>query len=351
MATPDTKTQIAAWLEKPQHGARLQIRKDIEIPSPGDGEVLVKLECTGFCHSDVHSIYGETPMDTDIAGHEGVGRVVKLVGSNTPEELLNSRVGIKWQYSTCGSCEICAVNPTACPHQHNSGRDVRGTFQQFIAAPAKDVTKIPAELKSEVVAPLLCAGLTMYSAIAKAQIRSGDWLVIPGAGGGLGHLGVQIAAKRGYKVIAIDTGDAKRDMCLRLGATAFLDFKTDQIEEEVNRLTNRFGAHACIVSAGSEGAYSQGFKLLRNLGTLVCVGLPRLDFDLPISPFMMVVRGLKVVGSSVGTAQEMQELLDMAAKGDVVPQISVFDFEEINHIMERLARFEIGGRVVLRIPP
>lgn len=183
----ETKTQVAAWLEKPCPGARLQIRDDISIPTPGDGEVLIKLECTGFCHSDVHSIYGETPMDTDIAGHEGVGRVIQA-GSSVPQDLLNTRVGVKWLYSTCGACEICEVNPTACPNQHNSGRDRRGTFQQYIVAPAKDVTKIPDGLKSEIAAPLLCAGLTMYSAIGKANLRSGDWLVIPGAGGGLGHL-------------------------------------------------------------------------------------------------------------------------------------------------------------------
>lgn len=183
-----------------------------------------------------------------------------------------------------------------------------------------------------------------------------------------------------------------------LGATVFLDFKTDdvsrtrslvigvsysaiwlmvaiQIDAEVNKLTNGFGVHACIVSAGSEAAYGQGFKHIRNLGTLVCVGIPRLDFNLPISPFMMIVRGmfrplgesfsrglytrkakcrstgLHVVGSSVGTTSELDELLEMAVKGDVVPQISVFEFDEINNIMERLARFEISGRVVLRIPP
>ncbi|KIV85747.1 hypothetical protein PV11_01409 [Exophiala sideris] len=349
MGSAGVETQIAAWLEAPKPGARLVIRKDIEIPTPSDGEVLVKLEYTGFCHSDVHSIYGETPMDTDIAGHEGVGRVIK-VGPKVLETMLNERVGIRWQYSTCGSCEICAVNPTVCPNQHNSGRDVRGTFQQYLVAPAKQVTRIPTQLKSEIVAPLLCAGLTLYSAIAKAQLNPGDWLVIPGAGGGLGHLGVQIASKRGYKVIAIDTGEAKREMCLKLGATTFLDFKSDKVEEEVKRLTNGFGVHACIVTAGSEAAYAESFKLVRNLGTLVCVGLPRLDFDLPISPFMMVVRGLHVVGSSVGTDKEMEELLDMAVKGDVVPQIAVFDFEEINNVMEKLARYEIGGRVVLKIP-
>ncbi|KIW65754.1 hypothetical protein PV04_07982 [Phialophora macrospora] len=349
MASSIPTTQTAAWLEKPQPGARFQIRNDIEVPTPGDGDVLIKLEYTGFCHSDVHSAYGDTPMSTDIAGHEGVGHVVKL-GPHVPEELMNAKVGIRWQYSTCGSCEICHVDPTACPNQVNSGRNTRGTFQQYIVSPAKHVTRIPTDLKAEIAAPLLCAGLTLYSAIAKARLRPGDWLVIPGAGGGLGHIGVQIAAKRGYKVIAIDSGESKRDLCLKLGATAFLDFKKDAVEDEVKRLTNGFGAHATIVTAGIDAAYEQAFKLIRNCGTLVCVGLPRSGNPLPISPFWMVVRSLTVVGSSVGSDAEMQELLQMAVKGDVVPQIAVYEFEEINTVMEKLVRFEIEGRVVLRIP-
>ncbi|OCT54124.1 Alcohol dehydrogenase [Cladophialophora carrionii] len=356
MASSIPTTQTAAWLEKPQPGARFQIRNDIEVPTPGEGDVLVKLEYTGFCHSDVHSAYGETPMSTDIAGHEGVGHVVKL-GQNAPGELLNAKVGVRWQYSTCGSCEICDVNPTACPNQVNSGRNTRGTFQrkdrfrprvleqahrltgtiaEYIIAPAKHVTRIPADLKAEIAAPLLCAGLTLYSAIAKARLRPGDWLVIPGAGGGLGHIGVQIAAKRGYKVIAIDSGESKRALCLKLGASAFLDFKKDAVEDEVKRLTNGFGAHATIVTAGIDAAYEQAFKLIRNYGTLLTCSDTRV--------------GLTVVGSSVGTDAEMQELLQMAVKGEVVPQIAVYPFEEINAVMEKLVRFEIEGRVVLRIP-
>ncbi|KIW83635.1 hypothetical protein Z517_02881 [Fonsecaea pedrosoi CBS 271.37] len=349
MAPTIPTTQIAAWLEKPQPGARLQLRNDIEVPSPKEGEVLVKLEYTGFCHSDVHSIYGETPMSTDIAGHEGVGHVVAL-GPNVPGELMNARLGIKWLYSTCDTCEICAMNPTACPNQINAGRNTRGTFQQYIVTPVKHATRIPSGLKSEIAAPLLCAGLTMYSAVAKARVRPGDWVLIPGAGGGLGHIGVQIAAKRGYKVIAIDAGESKRELCTKLGATVFLDFRTDSIEEEVKRLTNGYGAHAAIVPVGSDAAYDQALKLLRNLGTLVCIGLPKSGLGLPISPFMMCVRSLNIVGSSVGTAQEMDELLEMAVKGEVKPEISVLEFDQINDIMGKLERFEIEGRVVLRLP-
>ena len=352
-STPIPTHQTAAWLPKAGPGAILELRHDIDVPKPQEGQVLVKLTHSGICHSDIHSIYAETPMDTDIAGHEGVGRVV-LCGSSTPAEFLGKRVGIKWQYSVCGTCEICAVDETACPDQDNAGRNVRGTFAQYIAAPAKDVTVLPDEeeggLASEVLAPLLCAGLSMFASIRRSGLKKGEWLVLPGAGGGLGHLGVQIAVRRGLKVMAGDRGEEKKRMVMGFGAEAFLDFKKEDVEAGVMRLTGGLGAHGVVVGAGSTEAYTQGFKLLRRLGTLVCVGLPRIDFDLPISPFWMVVRSLRVVGSSCGTREDMEELLKLAAAGEVVPQIQVFDLEEINTIVEKLAKFEIGGRVVLRIP-
>ncbi|KAK5082221.1 hypothetical protein LTR05_007365 [Lithohypha guttulata] len=349
MGSIEGGVQVAAWLDKPGHGAVLRIREDIDIPIPKEGEVLVKLECSGICHSDVHSIYNETPMDTDIAGHEGVGYVVKC-GPSVADEVLNARVGVKWQYRTCGKCEICAVDSTACPYQDNAGRNVRGTFAQYICAPVRDLTMLPEGLESKILAPLLCAGLTMYSAIAKAQLKPGHWLVLPGAGGGLGHIGVQIAASRGYKVIAIDSGKEKRKLCLDLGAALFIDFREEDIEAEVSRATGGYGAHAVIVGVGSESAYRQGFAVLRNLGTLVCVGIPGTSCQLPVTPFQMIVKGLKVVGSSCGTPAEMHELLDMAMAGKVIPQVTVYELEDINTIVEKLARFQIGGRVVLRIP-
>jgi len=297
----------------------------------------------------VHSILGETPMDTNIAGHEGIGRVVEL-GAGVPEEYMDTRVGVKWLYSACKKCAICEVGTVACPNQKNPGRNVRGTFQQYMVSPAEFVTRIPAQLKSEHAAPLLCAGLTIYSAIAKTRARPGDWIVLPGAGGGLGHIGVQIAAKKGYKVIAIDSSELKRDLCMKLGAAAFIDFRTDDVEKEVMKLTSGVGAHALICTAGSEAAYTQAPRLIRNFGVLVCVGLPRLNFHLPISPFEMVVRSLTVVGSAVGNVVEMNELLEMAVAGDVIPHVEVFEFGDIQDVLSRLAKSEIEGRAVIRIP-
>ncbi|KKK26475.1 alcohol dehydrogenase, partial [Aspergillus rambellii] len=293
------KTQIAAVLPSGATlEARLDIRNDRPVPTPAEGEVLVKLEYSGVCHSDVHSVRGETPMLTDVAGHEGVGRVV----------------------------------------------------QEYLVSPAAHVTKIPAELDPDTAAPLLCAGIAMYSSIMKTKTLPGDWIVLPGAGGGLGHMGVQIAVKKGLKVIAIDSGEKKKQLCLKLGATIFLDYKTDNVESEVKALTSGLGAHAVICTAQSEAAYEQSLRLLRSLGVLVCVGIPNVPFRLPASPFDMIVKGLTIVGNSAGTAREMEELMEMAVAGDVKAHIECFEFDQIDDVIQRLGRSEIDGRAVMRIP-
>ncbi|KAF7585228.1 hypothetical protein BBP40_011613 [Aspergillus hancockii] len=223
-------------------------------------------------------------------------------------------------------------------------------LSNYLVSPAIHVTKIPPELAPDAAAPLLCAGIAMYSSIMKTKTRPGDWIVLPGAGGGLGHMGVQIAAKKGLKVIAIDSGETKKDLCLSLGATAFFDYKLDEIEPEVKNLTEGLGAHAVICTANSEQAYTQSMRLLRRLGVLVCVGIPSVPFKLPATPFDMIVKGLTIVGNSAGTAEEMERLMEMAVKEDVKAHIECFELEEINDVLDRLGRSEIEGRAVLRMP-
>ncbi|KAE8342130.1 hypothetical protein BDV24DRAFT_150624 [Aspergillus arachidicola] len=340
------KYQTAATIERPRPGAKLDLRHDIPVPEPKAGEVLIKLECTGFCHSDLHNINGELPMSTNVPGHEGIGRVVQ-VGPDTTEDMMGKRVGVKyqspvserfrewltstrWLYSTCMKCPTCKVNYPNCPNQSNSGRNIPGTFQQYIVSPADFVSIIPEELEPEAVAPLLCAGLTMYGALNKLHkfCQKGDWVAIMGAGGGLGHLGIQIGKEMGYNIIAVDR----------------------QVEKEIQNLTDGAGTHAVVVVVGLATAYNQALRLLRPVGTLVCVGLPSQDYCIPISPLDCVNRGFHVVGSCVGTEEEMQDLLRMAAAGRVSTHYQVFELTEVNTVIERLERFAIEGRAVLRIP-
>ncbi|KAJ8198467.1 hypothetical protein LV164_004958 [Aspergillus fumigatus] len=228
--------------------------------------------------------------------------------------------------------------------------NVPGTFQQFIVSPAEHVTIIPPELDPDTAAPLLCAGIAMYSSIMKTKTRPGDWIAILGAGGGLGHMGIQIAVKKGLKVIAIDSGDKKRELCLSLGATDYFDYKKDDIAVSVTSVTRGLGAHAVICTANSESAYIHSMQMLRSLGVLVCVGIPNEPFRLPSTPLDMIVKGLTIVGNSAGTAKEMEELLSMAVAGDVKAHIECFDFSCINDVLQRLERAEIDGRAVLKIP-
>ncbi|KAK9574130.1 hypothetical protein V6Z77_000948 [Aspergillus fumigatus] len=196
----------------------------------------------------------------------------------------------------------------------------------------------------------IIAGIAMYSSIMKTKTRPGDWIAILGAGGGLGHMGIQIAVKKGLKVIAIDSGDKKRELCLSLGATDYFDYKKDDIAVSVTSVTRGLGAHAVICTANSESAYIHSMQMLRRLGVLVCVGIPNEPFRLPSTPLDMIVKGLTIVGNSAGTAKEMEELLSMAVAGDVKAHIECFDFSCINDVLQRLERAEIDGRAVLKIP-
>jgi alcohol dehydrogenase, propanol-preferring len=159
---------------------------------------------------------------------------------------------------------------------------------------------------------------------------------------------VQIAHNKGLKVIAIDTGDAKRKLCMDFGAAYFLDFKTDDVPAMVKKMTNGYGVHGAICLASSRAGYAQTLSLLRNLGTLVCVGLAM--EDLPISAFEMIVRGIRVLGSSVGTEREMNELLEMAATGEIRPMVDIYEFSELGEVLQKLQKNEVGGRAVVRLP-
>lgn len=149
-------------------------------------------------------------------------------------------------------------------------------------------------------------------------------------------------------MIAIDTGEPKRKLCMDLGANSFLDFKTDDLIASVKKMTSGYGVHGAICLASSRVGYAQALSLLRNLGTLVCIGLG-MD-DLPISPFQLVIRGISVLGSSVGTENEMNELLEMAAQGKIKPTVELFDFDDLDEVLQKLQKNEIAGRAVVTLP-
>jgi propanol-preferring alcohol dehydrogenase len=156
-----------------------------------------------------------------------------------------------------------------------SGFNVDGTFQQFVVSYVNHVTPIPEGYDSFEAASILCAGVTVYRAIKNSQTQMGNWIVLPGAGGGLGHLAIQYARARGLRVIAIDTGDEKKELCLRLGAEKWIDFRESKdLVKDIRDITDGLGAHAAIVTAANGAAYQQAVDYLRSGGTLMAVGLP-----------------------------------------------------------------------------
>jgi propanol-preferring alcohol dehydrogenase len=230
---------------------------------------------------------------------------------------------------------------------------VAGTLQQFAIGDAKYLTLVPDEVKSEIAAPLLCAGLSMAGAVGtlEPECKKGEWLVLPGAGGGLGHLGLQIAARvKGYKVIAVDTGEARKKLCVDLGATEFIDFMTEDVEVKVKEATGGEGASGVIVVPGNESAYRLAPRLVKNRGVIVCVGLPKAGFDIPITPLECANRGLVIKGSSTGNEEQMQQLFKYAIDGTVLPLVEVQDFEKTGEVLHMLKRDEVKGRIVVKIP-
>ncbi|KAF8753859.1 Zinc-binding dehydrogenase [Rhizoctonia solani] len=240
-----------------------------------------------------------------VGGHEGAGFVV-AVGKGTSAPIkVGQAVGIKWLATSCLSCEACA-------------RD--GSFQQYAVSYAAHVTPIPEcmPIALDLAAPILCAGVTVFKAIKQAGTQPGDIIVISGAGGGLGHLAIQYAINGfGLRVIALDTGDEKKALCQKLGAEAFVDFKSSSdLIEEIKKVADGLGPHAAIVASASSVGYDQALQYLRPGGTLVAVGLPpgaKIEADV----FWTVVRSITVKGSYVGNREDARQALDIAARGRV----------------------------------
>jgi propanol-preferring alcohol dehydrogenase len=252
-----------------------------------------------------------------ICGHEGAG-VVVAVGDNMHSRWkVGDRAGMKWVYSTCGECEFClnGVDELHCPKQINCGFTAPGTFQQYAISDGRYTSRIPEGVKDEEAGPIMCGGVTAYTACKRSAVKPGQWIVITGAGGGLGHFGVQYAKAMGMRVIAIDGGDEKRELCKKLGAEVFIDFLTvKDIPAEVVKATT-YGAHAVIVFAATREGYASAPAMLRPGGTVVAVGLPK-DPSVVAGapPVMLAMKRLQVVGSVVGTLKEVEEALDFTAR-------------------------------------
>ncbi|WP_251863634.1 alcohol dehydrogenase AdhP [Achromobacter sp. Marseille-Q4962] len=319
--------------------------EETEVPRPGAGEILVKIEACGVCHTDLHAVEGDWPVKPNppfIPGHEGVGYVAAL-GAGVTHVKEGDRVGIPWLYSACGHCEHCLGGwETLCEQQKNTGYSVNGGFAQYALANADYVGLLPRSVGFVEVAPVLCAGVTVYKGLKVTDTRPGNWVVISGVGG-LGHMAVQYARAMGLNVAAVDVDDAKLDLARRLGAEVTVNARTTDpaayLKKEIG------GAHGALVTAVSPKAFEQALGMVRRGGTISLNGLPPGDF--PLSIFDMVLNGITVRGSIVGTRLDLQESLQFAEEGKVRATVSTDTLENINNVFDRMRKGQIEGRVVL----
>lgn len=320
--------------------------KDVEIPKVTAGKVLVKMIATGVCHTDLHAMNGDWPIKPSlpfIPGHEGVGEIVEI-GEGIHHLKVGDTVGIPWLYSACGHCDHCYAGwETLCKQQQNSGYSVNGSFAEYCLANGEYVGVIPDGVDLLEIAPILCAGVTVYKGLKMTEAKTGDWVAISGIGG-LGHVAVQYAKTMGFNVVAIDVDDTKLALAKELGADVGINALKVNVKEEVLKATGE-GCHGVLVTAVSPKAFEQAVSIIRRGGTMVLNGLPPGKFDLSI--FDMVLEGITVRGSIVGTRLDLKEALDIAAKGKVKAHISVEPIENINDIFKRMEQGKIEGRIVV----
>jgi len=338
-----TRTMQAAMVE--QFGKPLVLR-EVDTPTPGPGQILVKTEACGVCHTDLHAANGDWPLKPALPftpGHEGIG-IVTALGAGVTAVKEGDRVGVPWLYSACGHCEYClAARETVCPEAQFGGYTTNGGFADYIVADPNYVAHIPAHLAAREAAPLICAGITSYKGIKETQARPGEWMVISGIGG-LGHLGVQYAKAMGLNVCAVDIDDGKLEHAKRLGADAQVNAKHDDPVAAVKKATGG-GAHGVLITAPSLPAFKQGVGMTRKFGTCVLVGLPPGEFPTPL--FDVVANCITIRGSFVGSRCDMAEALAFAAAGKVKADIELQPLSAINTVFERLSKGDVASRVVL----
>lgn len=326
--------------------------KQIAVGRPGPDEVLVNVKFSGVCHTDLHALQGDWPLKTKlplVGGHEGAGTVVAR-GELVEDVKIGDNVGIKWINGTCLTCEFCQqADEPLCAKATMSGYTVDGTFQQYAVANAAHVARLDPSISLSAVAPVLCAGVTVYKGLKESQARPGQTVAITGAGGGLGSLALQYAHAMGLNTISIDTGAEKRALCEKFGTSTFVDFSTSgaNLVRDVQAATaDGLGPHAVLVLAVSEGAFQQAAEYVRSRGTVVAIGMPANAY-LKAPVFQTVVRMITIRGSYVGNRRDTAEAIEFFRRGKIQCPIKIVGLSELNSVYEKMRKGEIAGRYVV----
>ncbi|MFC8448241.1 alcohol dehydrogenase AdhP [Kitasatospora sp. NPDC057223] len=317
--------------------------EDRPVPEPAPHQVLVRLEASGLCHTDIHAAHGDWPVKPTppfVPGHEGVG-IVEAAGEQVRHVVIGQRVAIPWLADACGRCDQCVSGwETLCLQQHNSGYSVDGAYAEYALAHGDYVVPVPEGLDPLDAAPLSCAGVTTYKAVKVSGARPGTRVLVSGIGG-LGHLALQYARLTGAETIAVDITDDKLALARELGADHVVDARTQDVAAEVQKLG---GAHAAIAVAVNNASFEAAYGALRRGGTLVLVALPA-EGRLELPVFDTVLNGTKVVGSIVGTREDLAEVFRLHALGRTTVIRESRRLAEVNTCFEEI----LSGRVTARL--
>jgi propanol-preferring alcohol dehydrogenase len=310
------------------------------------GQVRVKIEATGLCHTDIHAAHGDWPVKPSppfVPGHEGVGIVVELAPGVT-EVALGDRVAMPWLGYACGTCDHCVSGwETLCLEQKNMGYSFDGTFGEYATAYARYVVRVPDGVDPFDAAPLTCAGVTTYKAVKVAGTRSSDLVAVFGVGG-LGHLAIQYAAIAGGRVIAVDIHDDKLTLARELGAEFTINAAN---EDPIAAIQQLGGADQAIALAVAPRAFEQAYGSLRRGGTLVFVALPA-DNAVTLPIFETVLNGITIIGSIVGTRAELRDVFALHAAGKTTVIRETRSLDDVNEAIADVEAGRVAARVVLQ---
>jgi alcohol dehydrogenase, propanol-preferring len=320
--------------------------EEVPIPTPGYGEVLIKVVANGVCHTDLHAANGDwtgRPKLPFIPGHEGAG-VIAALGPGVTRLKEGDAVGVAWLHDACGGCEYCMTGwDSLCRSQHNTGYSVNGSFAEYVIGTAAYLGRLPKDPDFAQMAPILCAGVTSYKGIKETEAKPGEWIAISGVGG-LGQLAIQYAKAMGLHVAALDVTEEKLALARASGSDVTVNAKSPDAATQIVKQTGG-GAHGVLVTAVSPSAFSQAIKMVRRKGTISLVGLPPGEFRTPI--FDVVMNRITMRGSIVGGREDLAEAIAFAAEGKVRAEIHKAELEDINQIFDDLKAGTVNGRIVI----
>ena len=313
----------------------------ISLPAPGPGEVLLRIEACGLCHSDLRIAgLAKLPLSPLVLGHEAIG-IVEACGEGVDGFAAGDRAGVTFLASTCGQCDYCrSGRERFCGRQVNTGYTRHGAMAERAVAPAGRLARIPADLDSARAAPLCCAGWTAYCAVREAGLEPGQWLGVFGLGG-LGHLGVQYGRARGLRIAAADLGEAKLEMARALGAEL-----TVPAAGAGRGLTRQLGGvDAAVVFAAAPEAIEEAFRAVKRAGTVVIAGLPIEPWQFAVSE--AVLKGVTIRGSYLGAPADLEEVFRLASAGVGLPRVTTHELAETPALLESMRHGELQGRAVV----